>query len=89
MTTMKERIGKAIVKDLTDRRGIRQALDSIDVKVMAELIESIADAALKELREPTSAMLKRGSLVYERSRGALVQDGLEEVFKAMIDEARK
>lgn len=44
-----KRILAAIMADLTDRRGIRQAFEGIDDEVMAELRETLIAIIEKEL----------------------------------------
>jgi hypothetical protein len=86
MSEMGERMANAILEDLKDRRGIRQAFDAIedDDEVMAEIREAIGRAAIMALRQPTPKMIEAG------------QDGIsgwdanaELIFQQMIDEALK
>jgi hypothetical protein len=55
--SMRERIAQAILKDLSDRRGIRHALECVDDDVMQEIREALADAVLSELLTPTEGMV--------------------------------
>ena len=45
-----KRIVNAIVDDLTDRRGLRQAWEQIDEKTQAEIRESWARLVCEELK---------------------------------------
>jgi hypothetical protein len=56
--SMRERICRAILKDLSDRRGIRHALECVDDDVMQEIREALADAVLDELMKPTDGMVE-------------------------------
>jgi hypothetical protein len=60
--SMRERIAKAILKDLSDRRGIRHALECVDDDVMQEIREALADAVLSELLTPTEGMVEAATL---------------------------
>jgi hypothetical protein len=56
--SMRERIAQAILKDLSDRRGIRHVLECVDDDVMQEIREALADAVLSELLTPTKGMVE-------------------------------
>lgn len=48
---LRAKIGSAVLADLTDRRGIRQAFDDIDPDVLEEIGQSIGRIALNESRQ--------------------------------------
>lgn len=55
-TGMIERVADAVISDLTDRRGIRQAFDDIEPDTFQEIRQAIGRAALEVLRYPTQEM---------------------------------
>lgn len=69
MTTMRERIAKAILNDLTDRRGIRQAFDGLDQIIMEEIKYSISSAVLAELENPAPEMIDEAKRAFLRGNG--------------------
>jgi hypothetical protein len=57
--TMRERIARAILNDLGDRKGI---LSDVDEDVKTEIGDTIADAVLAELETPTDGMVEAAAL---------------------------
>lgn len=84
MSEMVERVAAAVLKDLSDRRGIRQAFDNIDDGVMAEIRDAIGRAAISAMRGPTAAMIAAREVP-----GVLERDDIRLVWEAMLDEALK
>jgi len=86
--SMRERIGKAIMDELSERSGV---LDGIDDEVLAEIREAVAAAGLAELQTPTDGMLNAalvarypdwGEAQYADEGDARVIDGMRKALSA-------
>ena len=64
MDEMVERVAKAVLDDLENRRGIQQELEGIkdtDPEVYDEIKDAIGRAAIAAMREPTERMKLAGA----------------------------
>jgi len=52
-TSIETRIVKAIIDDLTDRRGLRQAFEECDEEVQKEIFAAWKKTVRTELKKPT------------------------------------
>lgn len=81
MSEMVERVAKAILDDMSQRKGIGDELDQVDDEIMEEIKEAIGRAAISAMRQPNRAMSHAG---FDQ-----VGQKYSDVWKAMIDEALK
>jgi hypothetical protein len=86
--SMRERIAMAILKDLSDRRGIRHALECVDDDVMQEIREALANAVLSELEKPTEGMVKNMHDQAKWFGSTLHPDELTNIYWAGINSAK-
>jgi hypothetical protein len=60
MSTMIDRVGAAVLKDLLDRRGFDDAWDACDEETQHEIRQAIGSEAIKVMLKPTDAMKEAG-----------------------------
>ncbi len=79
-------VGLAILADIQDRRGIRQALQDVDEETYLEIERDVGRAAIAAMRRETPAMIRAGDQYCGAGKcgnGPVTED----VWQAMIDAA--
>lgn len=91
--SMIERVGKAIMSDLMDRKGIRQAFDGIDSDIVDEIVLEIGRKAIEAMLNPTKEMTEAcyAIPVWKENSVAemIVLDAARIFYGAMVESALK